>query len=83
MDRHDKNVQFRDKCLCPGLVENTGGLRENLATGFTIADKTGRDGTDQATNVQRLQFADDAAAFDLGGGGRAFRIGQAAFKPYG
>ena len=51
------------------------------ATGFTIADKTGDDGTDQVTNVQRLQFADKAVAFDIGGdGGQAFRIYQAAFN---
>lgn len=51
------------------------------ATGFTIADKTGLDGTDQVTNVQRLQFADKAIAFDVAGdGGQAFRIYQAAFN---
>jgi subtilisin-like proprotein convertase family protein len=51
------------------------------ATGFTIADKTGADGTDQVTGVQRLQFADTAVAFDVGGdGGQAFRIYQAAFN---
>lgn len=51
------------------------------ATGFTIADKTSLDGTDQVTNVQRLQFADKAVAFDVGGdGGQAFRIYQAAFN---
>jgi subtilisin-like proprotein convertase family protein len=50
------------------------------ATGFTIADKTGLDGTDQLTGVQRLQFADTAVAFDVDGhGGQAFRIFQAAF----
>jgi subtilisin-like proprotein convertase family protein len=50
-------------------------------TGFTIADKTGVDGTDQVTNVQRVQFADKAVAFDVGGdGGQAFRIYQAAFN---
>lgn len=51
------------------------------ATGFTITDKTGFDGTDQVTNVQRLQFADTAVGFDAGGhGGQAFRIFQAAFN---
>ena len=50
------------------------------ATGFTVADKTGLDGTDQLTGVQRLQFADTAVAFDVDGhGGQAFRIFQAAF----
>jgi subtilisin-like proprotein convertase family protein len=50
------------------------------ATGFTIADKTGIDGTDQLTDVQRLQFADTAVGFDVGGhGGQAFRLFQAAF----
>jgi subtilisin-like proprotein convertase family protein len=51
------------------------------ATGFTIADKTGPDGTDQVANVQRLQFADGAVAFDVGGGGgQAYRLYQAAFN---
>jgi Ca2+-binding RTX toxin-like protein len=50
------------------------------ATGFTITDKTGVDGTDQLTDVQRLQFADTAVGFDVGGhGGQAFRLFQAAF----
>lgn len=51
------------------------------AGGFTIADKTGLDGTDQVTNVQRLQFADAGIAFDVSGhGGQAYRIFQAAFN---
>jgi Ca2+-binding RTX toxin-like protein len=51
------------------------------ATGFTITDKTGLDGTDQVTNVQRLQFADAGVAFDVNGhGGQAYRIFQAAFN---
>jgi hypothetical protein len=62
------------------------GLESNYtitktATGFTIKDKTGLDGTDQLANVQRLQFADDAVAFDVsGGGGQAYRLYQAAFN---
>ena len=51
------------------------------AGGFSIADKTGVDGTDQVTNVQRLQFADTGVAFDVSGhGGQAYRIFQAAFN---
>ena len=51
------------------------------AGGFSIADKTGVDGTDQVTNVQRLQFADTGIAFDVSGhGGQAYRIFQAAFN---
>jgi Ca2+-binding RTX toxin-like protein len=50
------------------------------ATGFTVADKTGAEGTDLLKNVQRLQFADKAIAFDVDGhGGQAFRLFQAAF----
>jgi subtilisin-like proprotein convertase family protein/subtilisin family serine protease len=50
-------------------------------TGFTVADGTGADGTDTLSNIQRLQFADGALAFDIGGdGGQAFRIYQAAFN---
>ncbi|KQV30369.1 hypothetical protein ASC93_27875 [Massilia sp. Root335] len=50
------------------------------ATGFTIADKTGADGTDQVAGVQRLQFADSTLAFDIAGdGGQALRMYRAAF----
>jgi subtilisin-like proprotein convertase family protein len=62
-----------------GAAENYTITR--TGEGFTIADKTGVDGTDQVTNVQRVQFADKAVAFDIGGdGGQAFRIYQAAFN---
>ncbi|MGZ5199112.1 MAG: S8 family serine peptidase [Telluria sp.] len=51
------------------------------ATGFVVADKTFADGSDQLAQVQRLQFADTALAFDVSGdGGQAFRIYQAAFN---
>jgi subtilisin-like proprotein convertase family protein len=50
------------------------------ATGFTVTDAAGVDGADQLANVQRLQFADTALAFDVSGdGGQAFRLYQAAF----
>jgi subtilisin-like proprotein convertase family protein/subtilisin family serine protease len=51
------------------------------ASGFTVADKTGADGTDQVVDVQRLQFADGTLAFDIDGdGGKALRMYQAAFN---
>jgi subtilisin-like proprotein convertase family protein len=51
------------------------------AGGFTVADKTGLDGTDQVANMQRVQFADAGVAFDVSGhGGQAYRIFQAAFN---
>jgi subtilisin-like proprotein convertase family protein len=51
------------------------------ATGWTVVDTTGAEGTDQVAQVERLQFGDMTLAFDLGGdGGQAFRIYQAAFN---
>jgi serralysin len=37
------------------------------AGGFSIADRTGAEGTDQLTSIERLQFADEHVALDLGG----------------
>lgn len=61
------------------------GLRNNFdvtrtATGFTVVDKTGSEGTDTLVNVERIMFADAAMALDIGGtAGQAYRIYQAAF----
>jgi subtilisin-like proprotein convertase family protein/subtilisin family serine protease len=77
-----------DDMLDGGAGMNTAvfhGARANYTItrgtgGLTITDKTGVDGTDQLTNVQHLQFADTAVAFDVDGhGGQAFRLFQAAF----
>lgn len=51
------------------------------ATGFTISDKTGTDGTDTLLNVERLQFSDTTVGLDADGiGGEAYRIYKAAFN---
>jgi hypothetical protein len=51
------------------------------ASGFSVADKHGVDGTDTLANVERLQFADTAVALDIDGvGGQAYRVYQAAFN---
>jgi Ca2+-binding RTX toxin-like protein len=50
--------------------------------GFTITDNAGTDGVDTLSNIERLQFADDAVAFDLAAGqsaGDTVRLIGAAF----
>ena len=48
--------------------------------GFRIVDKTGADGTDTVTNVERLRFSDSVIALDIEGvAGQAYRVYQAAF----
>jgi Ca2+-binding RTX toxin-like protein len=51
------------------------------ATGYTVKDNKGNDGTDQVTGVERLQFGDSVLAFDTvkGTPGQAYRLYQAAF----
>jgi serralysin len=39
----------------------------STASGFAISDHVGSEGTDQLTSVERLQFADEHVALDLGG----------------
>ena len=49
-------------------------------TGLSIKDKTGAQGTDALTNVERVLFNDDAFAFDTdGNAGKMYRLYQAAF----
>ena len=51
------------------------------ANGFTLTDKTGVDGVDTLTNIERLQFSDKTIALDINGtAGQAYRIYQAAFN---
>jgi Ca2+-binding RTX toxin-like protein len=51
------------------------------ATGFTVTDSHGIEGTDTLVNVERLQFQDKYMALDvLGNGGMAYRLYQAAFN---
>jgi len=49
------------------------------ATGFTVADKTGAEGTDTLANIERIQFTDLKLAFDMSGsaGNTAKLIGAA------
>jgi Ca2+-binding RTX toxin-like protein len=48
---------------------------------YSISDKTGIDGIDTLTNVERLQFSDQTLALDINGtAGQAYRIYQAAFN---
>lgn len=61
------------------------GQRNNFdvtrtATGFSVVDKTGVEGSDTLINVERILFGDAAMALDIRGtGGQAYRIYQAAF----
>lgn len=64
-----------------------GGARANFtvtrtASGFTVTDKTGANGTDTLTGVERLVFADGGVALDVettGLAAQAFRLYKAAF----
>lgn len=63
------------------------GARANFtvtrtASGFTVTDKTGAEGSDTVTGVERLVFADGGVALDVettGLGAQAFRLYKAAF----
>jgi hypothetical protein len=47
---------------------------------WTVQDKSGAEGTDQLTGIERLHFADVDVALDVDGtAGQAYRIFQAAF----
>lgn len=49
--------------------------------GYTLTDKTGAEGSDALSNIERLQFADTTLALDISGvGGQAYRLYQAAFN---
>lgn len=48
--------------------------------GFKVTDRSGKEGSDALTGVERLQFADGMVALDVDGvAGQAYRIYQAAF----
>jgi subtilisin family serine protease len=51
------------------------------ADGYTVADRTGADGSDTLTGIERLQFSDGLTSFDdKGVAGQAYRLYQAAFN---
>jgi len=67
------------------------GARANFtlaktATGYTVADHVGAEGTDTLANIERLQFADKKIAIDLSGTGHAAEtveiLGAAFGKSY-
>jgi len=50
------------------------------ASGYSVVDKTGAEGSDTLVHIERLQFADHNIALDSDGvAGQAYRIYQAAF----
>lgn len=55
-------------------------LNQNAAT-TTVSSKTGANGIDSLTNIERIQFSDTSVALDINGtAGQAYRIYQAAFN---
>lgn len=51
------------------------------ATGYTVTDRSGTEGTDTLTNIERLQFTDQILAVDINGNaGKIYRLYQAAFN---
>ena len=51
------------------------------ASTYNAIDKTGADGADSLTNIERLQFSDRTVALDISGtAGQAYRVYQAAFN---
>jgi hypothetical protein len=68
-------------------IARYSGARANYTitrtnTGFTVTDKTGMDGTDTLSGVERVQFGDKTVALDVDGGsigGQVYRLYNAAF----
>lgn len=55
-------------------------INQNAAT-TTVSSKTGTNGIDSLTNIERIQFSDASVAFDINGtAGQAYRVYQAAFN---
>jgi hypothetical protein len=50
------------------------------ASGYSVIDKTGAEGSDTLLHIERVQFADKTMALDIDGvAGQAYRLYQAAF----
>jgi Ca2+-binding RTX toxin-like protein len=57
-----------------------GYLLNQTSAGMIVTDKSGADGVDTVTGVERYVFSDGALAFDLSGSaGQAYRLYAAAF----
>jgi serralysin len=57
-----------------------GYLLAQTSTGMSVTDKSGAEGVDTVTGVERYVFSDGALAFDLtGSAGEAYRLYAAAF----
>ena len=51
------------------------------ASGLTVRDNVGGEGTDTLQNIERVQFSDKGIAFDIAGNaGQVYRLYQAAFN---
>jgi Ca2+-binding RTX toxin-like protein len=57
-----------------------GYLLAQSSTGMTVTDKSGAEGSDSLSGIERVVFSDGALAFDLAGSaGQAYRLYAAAF----
>ncbi|MGB9108214.1 MAG: DUF4214 domain-containing protein, partial [Telluria sp.] len=57
-----------------------GYVLAQTAAGMTVTDKSGAEGVDTLSGIERVVFSDGALAFDLGGSaGQAYRLYAAAF----
>jgi hypothetical protein len=69
-----------DTVVCAGNRSNYTLTRG--ASSYTVTDKTGADGTDTLTNIERVKFTDGLLALDIAPGqnaGEVYRLYQAAF----
>jgi len=69
-----------DTVVCAGNRSNYTLTRG--ASSYTVTDKTGADGTDALTNIERVKFTDGLLALDIAPGqnaGEVYRLYQAAF----
>jgi Ca2+-binding RTX toxin-like protein len=68
----------RDTAVYAGAHD--GYLIAQTSTGMTVTDKSGADGSDTLSGIERVAFSDGALAFDFtGSAGQAYRLYAAAF----
>lgn len=61
-------------------ASRAGFVVAKTSTGFSVTDKSGKEGADSLAGVERVFFTDHSVALDIDGvAGQAFRVYQAAF----
>ncbi|WP_334187490.1 Ig-like domain-containing protein, partial [Noviherbaspirillum sp.] len=61
-------------------ASRTNFVVTKTATGVTVSDSSGVEGTDTLVNIERIRFTDQSVAFDVeGNAGKAYRLYKAAF----